>query len=212
VKAVQYGETIFTMSASFANDSAGPTHQSTHASAEIAKQWISKVPQPETIAPMKWFASMKSESAADRAAKLKAAGYPQREFVDMRVVDAEFARSTGRADQMAWYRAMEPLPDDPLIHACSVTYFSDLSLVATVTGHHGGRSGTAGLEVTSIDHAMWFHLPVRADEWLLFVTDSPISAAGRGFARGQFYRQDGVLVASASQEVLIREPVERAPR
>jgi acyl-CoA thioesterase II len=212
VQAVQYGETIFAMSASFAIPFEGPSHQSTHASPAAARAWVDSVPPPESIEPVKWFTRVAPEDDADRAAKLTAAGYPLQEFVDMRLVDPAFAQSTGRADQMAWYRSTSVLPDESLLHVCALTYFSDLSLVSTVLGHHGGREGTKDLDVTSIDHAMWFHQPFRADEWLLFVTDSPVSAAGRGFARGQFFRQDGALIASVAQEVLIRQSLPRAAR
>lgn len=199
VRAVQYGKTIFTMSASYAQDMAGPSHYS---SPMPDQHWIDRVPRPTDL------------TRADILDRLRQGsdpgdhGLPEHDFVDMRFVPAAEVRSIsgGRFDRMAWVRADKQLPDPSLYHVCAMTYFSDLTLVGTVLGHHGGYFGRADLEIASLDHAMWFHEQFRADDWLLFVTESPISGAGHGFATGQFYRPDGTLVSSAAQEVLMREP------
>lgn len=193
VRAVQYGKTIFAMSASYKQDLRGPGHQS-------EALWIADVPRPDDTP------KLDLAERLGRTGPLADNGYPQHEFIDIRFVDHDWAHnhSGGRFDRMAWVRADHALPDESLYHVCALTYFSDLSMVGTVLGHHGG-SERDDLEVASIDHAMWFHNDFRADDWLLFATSSPISGAGHGFATGEFYTQDGTLVASAAQEVLMRE-------
>lgn len=200
VTAVQYGETIFTLSASFAPPFDGPEHQATQGEFGAAQSWIHHIPPPEAGEPKSWPHS----SDPVEAARLHAEGYPEQDFIEMRVVDRDFVAATGRAHQMAWLRSRQPLPDDPLVQVCALTYFSDLSLVGTMLTHHGGVEGTRDLQIASLDHAMWFHRPFRVDHWTLFVTDSPTAASGRGFARGTFYSEAGDMVASASQEALLR--------
>lgn len=199
VRAVQYGKTIFTMSASYAQELNGPEHRT---SPMPEPDWIERVPPPEDLPRVDILERVRrSENLADD-------GLPERDFVDVRFVGpAEVAAiSQGRFDRMAWVRSEKALPDPSLYHVCAMTYFSDLTLVGTVMGHHGGFSTRTDLEIASLDHAMWFHAPFRADDWLLFVTSSPVAAGGHGFATGQFYRPDGTLVSSAAQEVLMREP------
>ncbi len=106
-----------------------------------------------------------------------------------------------------WVRTVDPLPDSAEVHLCMLAYISDTDFMATALLPHG-RSAAAGrdnIQGASLDHAMWFHRPFRADEWLLFVKDSPFSGGARGFVRGSFYNQAGDLVASAMQECLIRQ-------
>ena len=98
----------------------------------------------------------------------------------------------------------EKLPDDPLLHVCLMTYVSDLTLLETVLLEHGVSwldGTTAG---ASLDHAMWFHRPFRADQWLLYAQETPIAAGGRGLARGEVFTAEGELVVSVVQEGLIR--------
>jgi len=111
-----------------------------------------------------------------------------------------------------WMRARGELPEDPALHQCVLAYASDFTIgVSTVRAHPIGLV-TPGFRTASLDHAMWFHRPFRADEWLLFVQESPVSAGARGFGRGAFYTQQGVLVASCAQESLIRyRPPAAAP-
>lgn len=208
VKAVQYGVTIFTMSASFASPQQGPEHESTFG--ETASDWIAAVPPPSEVPQADMLAHIKtSHSREDPEGKreLREAGFPTQRVNDIRAVDPDQVAelSCGRWDQMIWVRTRESLPDDSLVHVCAMTYFSDMTLVSTVLGHHGGRHAAQGRDLASLDHAMWFHRPFRADDWLLFVTDSPSSAGGRGFARGEFFTQSGHIVASAAQEILIRD-------
>ncbi len=200
VRAVQYGKTIFTMSASYADPQRGPSHT---ASPLPADDWLQLVPAPETLDRTDILYRIRNRESYTRHD-----GLPQRDFVDVRYIDRDTVRnlSMGLFDRMAWVRADQPLPDASLFHVCAVTYFSDLTLVGTVLDHHGGYEATQDLQIASIDHGMWFHAPFRADEWLLFATSSPVSATGRGFATGQFHRPDGTLIASVAQEVLVRDP------
>ena len=208
VRAVQYGVTIFTMSASFASPQEGPEHESTFG--DKASDWIAAVPSPSELPQVDLLAHIEtSHSRVNPEGKqeLREAGFPTERVNDVRIVDADLVAglNCGRWDQMTWVRTKETLPDDSLVQVCAMTYFSDMTLVGTVMEHHGGRSAANGRDIASLDHAMWFHRPFRADDWLLFATDSPYSGAGRGFARGEFFTQSGHLVASVAQEILIRD-------
>jgi acyl-CoA thioesterase-2 len=103
-----------------------------------------------------------------------------------------------------WMRARGELGDDLRLHQCVLAYASDLTLLVSAVKPHAVGLTTAGFRSASLDHAMWFHRPFRADQWLLFAQDSPVSARSRGFARGSFYTTQGVLVASCAQEGLLR--------
>jgi acyl-CoA thioesterase-2 len=105
---------------------------------------------------------------------------------------------------MAWVRIDENLPDDPLIQPCALTYLSDLTMVSTALAPHIGSLQRAELQLASIDPAVWFHAPTRADRWLLFAQDTPSARGGHGLARGLFFDGDGTLVASVVQESLMR--------
>ena len=211
VRAVQYGETIFTMSASFAVAQSGPSHEETFR-VEAKESWLAAVPGPNAVTELDILSEVKRNnnySGADADDTARQAGFPDQHLIDLRFVpkDRVVGLDCGRWDQMAWIRTKERLPSDNLVHSCALTYFSDLTLVGTVLGHHGGRNTTGDQQqdVASIDHALWFHAPIRADEWVLFVTESPVSGGGHGFARGEFFNQQGNLLASAAQEVLVRD-------
>lgn len=103
-----------------------------------------------------------------------------------------------------WFRTVARLPDEPRIHRAVLAYASDMQLLATSTLPHGLTWYRDELKAASLDHAIWFHEPFRADEWLLYVTDSPWAGGARGFARGSIFSADGRLVASTSQEGMIR--------
>ena len=96
------------------------------------------------------------------------------------------------------------LPDDPAIHRAVLAYMSDMTLLDTALAVHGRSVFEPGLQVASLDHAIWFHRPVRADEWLLYAEDSPSASGARGFTRGLIYARNGELAASTAQEGLIR--------
>jgi acyl-CoA thioesterase-2 len=109
-----------------------------------------------------------------------------------------------RAD--IWIRANGKLPDDPLLHQCIVAYASDMTLLDTAARPHPVQLLGRGIEMASLDHAMWFHRPLRADEWLLYSQQSPSMSGSRGFTLGHFFRRDGALVVSVVQEGLFRHP------
>jgi acyl-CoA thioesterase-2 len=153
------------------------------------------------------------------ADRLEAAGLPKDEFwtsprpIDIRYTDTPpWLQSDGRpADrQMVWMRADGKLSDDPLLHVCLVTYASDMTLLDSVLMAHGLSWQSGRIIGASLDHAMWFHRPFRADDWLLYVQESPTSGGARGLSRGELWTQDGQHVVSVVQEGLLR--VLDAPR
>ena len=105
---------------------------------------------------------------------------------------------------MVWLRADGELPDDPLLHVCLMTYASDMTLLDSVLLAHGLSWADGRTTGASLDHAMWFHRPFRADRWLLYAQDSPVARRLAGLARGEVYTGDGALVVSVVQEGLIR--------
>lgn len=107
--------------------------------------------------------------------------------------------------KQSWFRAQGELPDDPVLHRCLLTYASDFQFLGTSLNPHGVTFMSKNMQVASLDHAIWFHRDFRMDEWLLYDKDSPSASAGRGFNRGNFFNQSGGLVASTTQEALIRQ-------
>lgn len=109
-------------------------------------------------------------------------------------------------EDVMWFRADGPMPADPLLHVCLATYFSDTTLLDAVQRRHGYHLGSGDLDVASLDHAMWFHKPYRANEWALYITASPAADRGLGFARGRMFDTQGQLMISITQEGLFRRP------
>jgi acyl-CoA thioesterase-2 len=103
-----------------------------------------------------------------------------------------------------WFRYHADLPDDPLLHVVLAAYASDFTLVDTILLAHGMAWGASNVMGASLDHAMWFHRPFRADDWLLYAQESPWSAGARGLARGEMFTASGELVVSVVQEAMIR--------
>jgi acyl-CoA thioesterase-2 len=108
--------------------------------------------------------------------------------------------------QAVWMKTMGPLPDDPDLHRAALAYASDYSIMEPVMRRHGIAWATPGLKVASLDHAMWFHRFGRADEWMLYVQDSPSAQGGRGLATGSIFSRDGLLLATVAQEGMLRVP------
>ncbi|MCX4091120.1 acyl-CoA thioesterase [Nocardia sp. alder85J] len=181
VTGVQNGEAIFTMSASFHVGDEGPGHQDA----------MPEVPGPQDI-PM--------DSAAysvERAWRMR-----EWEHWDIRSVPQnQVSHNKGlAAQQQMWFRYRHPLPDDPLFHVCTLAYMSDMSLLSSsLVPHPDAHTQTA-----SLDHAMWFLRPFRADQWLLYDQFSPSAGCGRGLTGGRIYKEDGELVACVMQEGMIR--------
>ncbi len=193
VVAIQHGAAIFSMSASFHRREDGPAHQS---------------PMPDVPAPD----DLPTEAEV-KARFLATAPEPVRRYwerprpIELRPVDmgSYLMRKDGAAAvSHIWIRATAPLPDAAAVHQCVLAYASDMTLLDTSLLATGRSIFDQGIQVASLDHALWFHRPFRADEWLLYAQDSPSSGASRGFARGSIFRQDGTLVASVAQEGLTR--------
>lgn len=193
VKAIQHGGVIFIMSASFHRAEEGFEHQTC----------MPEVPAPETLAGV---AELMDRFKAQVPEKTRA--FWQRENpVEMRLTDtARYTDSKrGPAAQAIWIRANGSLPDDPVIHRAFLAYASDFTLLDTALIPHGRVLFDPELQLASLDHAMWFHRSFRADDWLLYVQDSPTAGGARGFCRGTIYGRNGKLVASTVQEGLMRK-------
>jgi len=108
--------------------------------------------------------------------------------------------------QAVWMRTRRTLPDEPWMHRAALAYMSDLTIQESVLRAHGVPWATPGMKVASLDHAMWWHRPGRVDEWMLYVQESPSARSGRGLATGRLFQQDGTLVASVAQEIMVRVP------
>lgn len=126
--------------------------------------------------------------------------------IDMRTTDKLHWMNSEKKEPQArsWFRTVAALPDDPAIHRAVIAYASDFTLLGTSALPHGLSWMRGELVGASLDHAIWFHRPARADEWLLYATDSPWSGSGRGFNRGRIFNRAGELVASVAQEGMIR--------
>ena len=192
VTAIQHGKAIFALSASFQKPESGPEH---HAAMPDA-------PDPETLPLMRdRMAKVFGEEIADR--------FLRRRPFDVRHATAltwEAAKDPAlrSPESRVWLRVDGELPDDPLLHVCLMTYASDMTLLDTVLLNHGLAWGDNRTMGASLDHAMWFHKPFRADQWLLYAQDTPVAAGARGLARGEVFTRDGDLVVSVVQEGLIR--------
>ena len=190
--AIQHGEQIFNMSASFQVAEEGFDHQ----------RPMPQVPPPEGLHAQEWHYRQVADQlppALRRMLELK------RPF-EFRPVRPPSFLTPGPAEPLrdVWFRAVAPLPDDEPLHRCLLAYVSDYDLLGTAFMPHGRLQDLRQMMIASIDHAMWFHRSVRVDDWLLYSTDSPSASGARGFARGSIFARDGRLVASTCQEGLVR--------
>jgi acyl-CoA thioesterase-2 len=192
VVAIQHGAAIFAMSASYQTEEPGLDHQ-------IA---MPDVPPPEELAGETELLQAGLAAAPEGMRRYWERPRP----LELRPVDLRHFLSRDALDpvQRVWVRTTGQLPDDPEIHRCVLAYASDMTLLDTSLFAHGRMVFDDDLQVASLDHALWFHRPFRADEWLLYAEDSPSTSGGRGFNRGSLFTRDGVLVASVAQEGLIR--------
>jgi acyl-CoA thioesterase-2 len=193
VVAIQHGQAIFTMAASFHRDEQGLAHQ--------AK--MPNVPKPEELPGEAEIKQRVLPLMPDLVRR-----YFERERpIELRPV--EFGRYLGKTYEdgrfHVWIRATGALPDEPAIHQCVLAYASDMTLLDAALIPHGRTVFEKSIMAASLDHALWFHRPFRADEWLLYAQDSPSLSGARGFARGLIFARDGTLVASVAQEGLLRE-------
>jgi acyl-CoA thioesterase II len=191
VVAIQHGRAIFNLAASFHIDEPGPEHQVP----------MPDVPDPESLPTFKERMEPYKDILGD--------WYERDRPMDARhITKTPIERAADEPlppRQQLWIKANGRLPDDPLLHACIVAYESDFTLLDTALLPIGIRSWNDGKTMmASLDHAMWFHRPFRADDWLLYDQDSPTAYGARGFARGQIFTNDGRLAVSVVQEGLIR--------
>ncbi|CAN5534168.1 acyl-CoA thioesterase II [soil metagenome] len=197
VVAIQHGKPIFNLSTSFHRAEQGLDHQLGRG---VVEPDGSPLPAPEALADFK----TRMAPWADRLGDW----YDRPRAIDTRHVDWDLAQRSQHLPprQRVWLRADGRLPDDPVLHTCVLTYASDMTLLDTALLPHGGDFGEDELMMASLDHAMWFHRPFRADEWLLYDQDTPSASGGRGLARGLIYTRAGELAVSVVQEGLIRVP------
>lgn len=194
VNAVQGGQAIFTMSASFQLDEPGFEHQDAMPADvpdpdgllgehDLAKRWAANIPEP-----------LRTQATAPRP-------------IDVRPIDPvdPVRPAAASSSRGVWYRASDALPDDPALHCYLLAYASDFHFLTTAMRPHAVSWLTPGMQVASLDHAMWFHRPFRMDAWLLHVVESPSASGGRGLVRGRFFDRAGRLVASTAQEGLMRD-------
>lgn len=192
VVAIQSGHAIFTLAASFQVVEPGFEHQDA----------MPDVPPPESVPTEQEVYAAVADRLPER---LRDRALAERPF-ELRPIGAgDPLKPTARPPSRSlWLRTVERLPDDPALHRYLLAYASDYSLIGTALLPHGVGWMSGGMQVASLDHAMWFHQPFRVDEWLLHVMDSPVAHGARGLVRGRIYTQDGRLVASTAQEGLIR--------
>ena len=192
VTAIQHGERIFVMSASFQRDEDGAEHQLS----------MPEVPKPEDVAPPE---PIDSERLAQVSAKLQRWLGITGPFEFRHVYPRDEIRVPKRPPfQHVWFRLSDRIGDDPSLHRAMLAYASDFHLIGTATLPHGISYLHGNVQMASLDHALWFHRPFRVDDWLLYSCDSPSAQGARGLARGMIYTRDGALVASTAQEGLIR--------
>jgi acyl-CoA thioesterase-2 len=197
VVARQGAAAIFALSASFHVAEVGFDHQSAMpdvpgpdrlmSDRELAKAYRDKLP-----------ANVVSYFLRDRPIELKPVDPGK--YLGRKPTPDELARPA----QHVWFRTREPLPDDPALHLAILAYASDMTLLDTAMVPHGKSVFDSDIMPASLDHAMWFHRPVRADRWLLFAQDSPSAFGALGLARGMIFSEDGTLAANVAQEGLIR--------
>ena len=192
VVAIQHGRAIFSMSISFQLIEEGLSHQAQ----------MPEVPMPEELRDER-------ELRADQAEQLPAEfreSFLRDRPIDFRPIDPQDLLQPRKRSpqQYCWMKIRDPLPEDPQLHQCVLAYLSDWSLLDTSTYPHGLSFLNDQLQMASLDHAMWFHRPFRADDWLLYAQDSPSASGSRGLNRGQIFSRNGDLVASAAQEGLMR--------
>ena len=188
VVAIQHGQAIYNMQASFHSDEVSIEHQ----------VQMPEVPAPESIAPVHQRVHTELGYVDDGSSLPRP--IEQRYIGDL----PWNPEHSGPPRQQLWIRADGELASDSLLHACIVTYASDMNLFDAILAPHQVRWDDDSFMVASLDHCMWFHRDLRADEWMLYDMDSPIAHGGRGLARGSLFSRDGLLLVSLVQEGLTR--------
>jgi acyl-CoA thioesterase II len=199
VKAIQHGHAIFSMAVSFHVAEGGLSHQAT----------MPDVPKPDAVPSETELKERIWQFLPEPVRRY----YERERPIELRPV--EFGRYLGEASEdgrfNVWIRATGRLPDEPAIHQCVLAYASDMMLLDAALIPHGRSVFSEDIMAASLDHALWFHRPFRADEWLLYAQDSPNMANSLGLSRGLIFAADGRLVASVAQEGLLRQRWKSAP-
>lgn len=193
VVAIQHGEAIFSLSASFQREETGIEHQ---------------MAMPEVTPPEDLPGPEEMREAFLKGAPEHIRNYWERERpIEIRPLSLVHYISNEKLppQQKVWVRTTGPVPNDRIIQAALLAYLSDMTLLDTALFPHGRSVFDRSLQVASLDHAMWFHRPCALDDWLLYSMDTPNSNGARGFTRGSLYSRDGQLIASVAQEGLIRD-------
>jgi len=192
VVAIQHGRPIFNMAVSFQVEESGLEHQID----------APPVPPPEDLPSEDDF----RRAIADKIPEQYREHFLRKRPIELRPVDRRdiFSGEKRPPHQSVWVRATGALADDISLHQCVLAYASDMTLLDTALMPHGISWFSNKIQIASIDHAMWFHRRFRADEWLLYVQDSPSASGARGFNRGLIYDRNGRIVASVAQEGLMR--------
>jgi len=189
VHAIQNGRPILSMITSFQTDAGGLDHQD---------------PMPDAPDPQGLLTVAQEFAAVENPI---ANFWSQAKAIDLRHVEGAIYVHPSRqpsAQQSVWLRAIGQMPDDPLVHAAVLAYCSDYSLLEPVLRRHGIAWSDRRLRAASLDHAIWFHRPWRADDWTLYTQSAPSASSGRGFATGRMFNSDGILIASVAQEGMLR--------
>lgn len=161
-----------------------------------------KLPQPASAVRRPDMPAVPGPEGLGDAWAFRPADHPLRTSVEYREVPRQPHPGTGEIVRHAWVRSLGALPDDPALHACVLAYISDAPLAPTALVPLG-EPRPKGVSLASLDHAMWFHRPVRSDQWLLYVCRSRVAGDGRTLAHGEFWDRSGELVASVAQEALL---------
>lgn len=192
VVAIQHGRPIFNLAASFQKPEEGLEHQTA----------MPDVPGPDGLQDV---TEVSPDILKVVPEKMRRYLTDQRPFEFRPVRAMNFLRPEKLPPvKQVWIRAVDQLPDEVSLHQNLLAYVSDYELLGTATLPHGLPFGQGRVRMASLDHALWFHRDLRVDQWLLYSLDSPSASGGRGFARGQFFTEDGCLVASSVQEGLVR--------
>lgn len=193
VVAVQHGQAILSLAASFQIEEPGFSHQAP----------MPSVPGPDGLASEAELIARIADRIPSPVRAIATAGRP----IEIRPVNPRNELRPDRRPPVryVWLRTADPLPDDTALHRYLLAYASDFHLLPTALQPHGVSWLTPGMQVASLDHAMWFHRPFRMDDWLLYAMESPSTSGARGLVRGQIFDRSGSLVASTAQEGLTRQ-------
>ena len=193
VQAIQNGKAIFYMTASFQQPEEGFNHQDT----------MPEVPSPNGIPSFTDFI-ITNQNALPRSMREK---FLAEKPIEIRPIQQYNWLKPQKSDSnsQSWLKTNGNLPDDLRIHSCMLAYASDFHFLPTALLPHGASHLLPNFQIATVDHAMWFHRPFRFDDWLLYCMDSPSASNGRGLVRGQIYNRQGELVASTTQEGVIRQ-------